>query len=175
MTSQFERVMGRPLAEFVRDETTGGIVLASATVAALIWANLSPESYADVWSTTFGPSSPLHLHLDLHAWINDALMTLFFFVVGLEIKRELVVGELTRPRDAAVPLIAALGGMAVPALIYLASECRRHRRRRVGNTDRDRHRLRLGRARVCSAHVPRRGCVCFSLRSRSSTTSVRSS
>jgi NhaA family Na+:H+ antiporter len=108
------------LAEFVRDESVGGLVLAAATVAALIWANISPGSYEDVWSTTFGPDSPFHLHLDLHAWINDALMTLFFFVVGLEIKRELAVGELRRPRDAAVPLFAALGGMIVPGAIYAA-------------------------------------------------------
>ena len=119
-TTDPERAPRRPLAEFIRDETTGGIVLAIATVAALLWANIAPGSYGDLWSTTLGPSSPLHLHLDLHAWVNDALMALFFFVVGLEIKRELVVGELTSPRDAAMPAIAALGGMVVPALIYLA-------------------------------------------------------
>ena len=110
----------RPLAEFIRDETTGGIVLAVTTVAALLWANVAPGSYDDFWSIAFGPSSPLHLHLDLHEWVNEALMAVFFFVVGLEIKRELVVGELARPRDAAMPAIAALGGMAVPALIYFA-------------------------------------------------------
>ena len=110
----------RPLAEFVHSETTGGIALAAATVAALVWANTAPGSYADAWSFTFGPDSPLHLHLDLHAWINDGLMTVFFFVVGLEIKRELVVGELQRFRDASLPLVAAAGGMLVPALIYVA-------------------------------------------------------
>lgn len=120
LTSQTARVARRPLNEFIRDETTGGIVLAAATVAALLWANVAPGSYSDAWSSSFGPSSPFHLHLDLHAWINDGLMTLFFFVVGLEIKRELVVGELNKPRDAAMPVFAALGGMVVPALIYAA-------------------------------------------------------
>ena len=119
-TTNRERIPRRPLAEFIRDETTGGIVLAVATVAALVWANVAPGSYDHLWSTTLGPSSPLHLDLSLHAWVNDALMAVFFFVVGLEIKRELVVGELTSPRDAAMPALAALGGMAVPALIFLA-------------------------------------------------------
>jgi NhaA family Na+:H+ antiporter len=81
---------------------------------------LAPGTYDDLWSSTVGPSSPLHLDLSLHAWVNDALMAVFFFVVGLEIKRELVVGELKSPRDAAMPAIAALGGMVVPALIFLA-------------------------------------------------------
>ena len=108
----------RSLAEFIHDELTGGVVLLFATVAALLWANLAPGSYEQVWSTAVGPSSPLHLNLELLTWVNDALMAVFFFVVGLEIKRELVVGELARPREAAMPVIAALGGMAVPALIY---------------------------------------------------------
>ena len=119
-TTDSERAPRRPLAEFIRDETTGGIVLALATAAALVWANAAPGTYDDLWSTTLGPSSPLHLDLSLHAWVNDALMAVFFFVVGLEIKRELVVGELTNPRDAAMPAIAAVGGMVVPALIYVA-------------------------------------------------------
>ncbi|MEO5838717.1 MAG: Na+/H+ antiporter NhaA [Acidimicrobiales bacterium] len=120
MTSTSRGRERRPLAEFIRDETTGGVVLAGATVVALLWANIAPGSYDDLWSSTIGPSSPVHLHLDLHAWVNDALMAIFFFVVGLEIKRELVVGELNRARDAAMPVIAALGGMALPALIYFA-------------------------------------------------------
>ena len=110
----------RPLAEFLHDEATGGIVLLGATVLALAWANIGPESYKDLWSTAFGSDSVLHLRLDLHAWVNDGLMALFFFVVGLEIKRELVVGELATRRAAAMPAMAAAGGMAVPALIYFS-------------------------------------------------------
>jgi Na+:H+ antiporter, NhaA family len=110
----------RALASFLHDEAVGGAVLALATVVALVWANVAGSSYHDLWSTTVGPSSPLHLDLDLHAWVNDGLMTIFFFAVGLEIKRELAVGELSSPRDAAMPVIAAIGGMVVPALLYLA-------------------------------------------------------
>ena len=108
----------RPLAEFVHEETTGGALLLTATVVALIVANVAPVAYDGFWSTRIGSSSPLHLDLTLRSWVNDALMTVFFFVVGLEIKRELVVGELATPRAAALPTIAAAGGMALPAGIY---------------------------------------------------------
>lgn len=110
----------RMLTRFLHDEAVGGAVLAVATVVALVWANVAGDSYASLWSTTIGPSSPLHLDLDLHAWVNDGLMTIFFFAVGLEIKRELAVGELSTRRAAAMPAIAALGGMVVPALVYVA-------------------------------------------------------
>jgi NhaA family Na+:H+ antiporter len=100
--------------EFVDVEVLSGIVLAAATVVALLWANLDPSGYEDVWHTA------LPLDLDLRHFVNDGLMALFFFVVGLEIKRELVLGELRDPRTAAVPVAAAVGGMVVPALIYLA-------------------------------------------------------
>lgn len=108
-----------PLAEFVHDELVGGLVLLAATIAALTWANIGPGTYHDLWSATVGPGS-INLNLSLHAWVNDALMALFFFVVGLEIKRELVVGELAQWRDAVLPVVAAAGGMVLPALLYLA-------------------------------------------------------
>jgi len=98
------------------------VVLVVATVVALIWAN-SPwkESYFELWHThlsiTLGSRS---IDLDLQEWVNEALMAIFFFVVGLEIKRELVEGELRDPRKASLPAIAAVGGMLVPALIYVA-------------------------------------------------------
>jgi Na+:H+ antiporter, NhaA family len=107
---------------FIHVETSSGLILLFAAVVALVWAN-SPwgDSYEDLWHTT------LNLDLDavvfsdsLRHWINDGLMALFFFLVGLEIKRELVHGELSSPRRAALPAIAALGGMAAPAAIYLA-------------------------------------------------------
>jgi NhaA family Na+:H+ antiporter len=112
----------RPLADFLREEAAGGAVLVLATVVALVWAN-SPwkDSYADLWSTELAFSLGSHdLELDLKHWVNDALMVAFFFVVGLEIKRELAQGELRDPRRAALPAIAALGGMIVPALLYVA-------------------------------------------------------
>jgi NhaA family Na+:H+ antiporter len=111
-----------PLRDFVRTEASGGVVLVAATLAALVWAN-SPlqDSYRDLWTTVFTVGFPEHhLSLTLRDWVNDGLMAVFFFVVGLEIKRELVEGELREPRKAALPAIAALGGMVVPALLYLA-------------------------------------------------------
>ena len=112
----------RPLGDFLHTESAGGVLLVIATVIALVWAN-SPwqTSYTDFWSTHVAISLGSHtLDLTLQDWINDGLMTLFFFVVGLEIKRELVEGELREPRRAALPAIAAAGGMIVPALIFLA-------------------------------------------------------
>ena len=117
-----DRITRRPLAEFIRHESVGGLALVLATLAALVWVNVASGSYDSFWTSTVGTDRwfDLHLDLSLHAWVNDALMTVFFFVVGLEIKRELVVGELANPRVAIMPAIAALGGMVVPALIYLA-------------------------------------------------------
>ncbi|MBN2113573.1 MAG: Na+/H+ antiporter NhaA [Acidimicrobiia bacterium] len=112
----------RPALRFTRVEAAGGLVLLVATAAALVWANLpGGESYARFWATpvdfTLGA---LSLHETLHGLVGDGLMTIFFFVVGLEIKRELVRGELRDPRTAALPVFAALGGMIGPAVIYLA-------------------------------------------------------
>ncbi len=110
----------RPFQEFARIEATGGILLLLCTIIALVWAN-SPwaGSYTRLFGTTltvgaggFVISKPLLL------WINDGLMAIFFFVVGLEIKREVLAGELSSLRQAALPVAAALGGMAVPAAIY---------------------------------------------------------
>jgi NhaA family Na+:H+ antiporter len=111
-----------PVVEFLHDEAAGGAVLLAATLIALGWAN-SPASsgYQRLWHTplTLG-SGPLAITDDLTHWINDAAMVLFFFVVGLEIKRELAVGELRTPRAAALPVLAALGGVLLPAGLFLA-------------------------------------------------------
>ncbi len=106
---------------FVSVEVLGGVVLLIATIAALIWANVAPGSYADVWSAelTIG-AGRFAITESLQHWVSDGLMTVFFFVVGLEIKRELVRGELRDPRIATMPVVAAIGGMVVPALLYLA-------------------------------------------------------
>jgi Na+:H+ antiporter, NhaA family len=106
---------------YVDIEVVGGAVLLAATIAALVWANTGPGTYVDVWSThlTIGLGR-FTLTENLQNWVNDGLMTIFFFVVGLEIKRELVRGELRDPRAASLPVIAALGGMVAPALLYLA-------------------------------------------------------
>ncbi len=107
---------------FLRAEYAGGILLLIATSIALVWAN-SPyrDSYASVWATklTVGIGE-FSLSKSLFLWINDGLMAVFFFVVGLEIKREILVGELSNPRKAIFPIVAALGGMLFPALLYFA-------------------------------------------------------
>jgi len=117
------RRIGRPVRSFLRIEAAGGLLLIMATVVAMIWAN-SPwsHSYHEILEThiTLTAGDFLDLNLSLEAWVNDALMALFFFVVGLEIKRELVAGELRDPRAAALPAVAAIGGMVVPALIFFA-------------------------------------------------------
>lgn len=117
------RRVGRPVRNFLRIEAAGGILLLVATITALVWAN-SPwsDSYHEILDThiTIEIGDLLHLDESVLHWINDALMAIFFFVVGLEIKRELVVGELKDPRAAALPAIAAIGGMVVPAGVYIA-------------------------------------------------------
>jgi NhaA family Na+:H+ antiporter len=107
---------------FVQSEVAGSVLLLVCTVVALVWAN-SPwaETYVDVLHTYFGVSwGDASFKLSLHHWINDGLMVVFFFVVGLEIKRELVVGELSSFDKAALPVAAAVGGMVVPALLFTA-------------------------------------------------------
>jgi Na+:H+ antiporter, NhaA family len=111
-----------PLREFLHDEAAGGIVLMIATVVALVWVNSGAgDGYVAFWQRdlTLGVGS-LAIREDLRHWINDGLMALFFFVVGLEIKRELVAGELRDRRAAALPVVAALGGAFLPAAIFLA-------------------------------------------------------
>ncbi|MGI9022752.1 MAG: Na+/H+ antiporter NhaA [Acidimicrobiales bacterium] len=115
------RRLPRVLRQFLETEAAGGIVLLVAALVALAWAN-SPwsASYQDLWGTDISIRlGRFVLEEDLQHWVNDGLMAVFFFVVGLEIKRELVQGELRDPRTAAMPAIAAAGGMAVPALLFL--------------------------------------------------------
>jgi NhaA family Na+:H+ antiporter len=112
----------RPVLRFTSVEAAGGVVLLLGAIAALVWANAPfGESYATFWNTHVSLEIGDLIHIDesLKHIVNDALMTVFFFVVGLEIKRELVVGELRDPKRASLPAIAALGGMVVPALIYV--------------------------------------------------------
>lgn len=109
----------RRIADVLRKETIGGVLLLAGALVALLWAN-SPwaDRYEAMLAFTVGPSV-LHLDLPLAKWAADGLLAIFFFVAGLELKREFVAGDLRDPRRAAVPVAAALGGVIVPALVYL--------------------------------------------------------
>lgn len=113
------------LRRWVSRETTGGALLIGAALLALLWAN-SPwrDAYTTLSETVVGPASigplPLHLDLSLETWAADGLLAIFFFVVGVELKQEFVAGSLRSPRQAGVPMLAAVGGMAVPAVIFTA-------------------------------------------------------
>jgi len=110
----------QPVNRFIHQEFTGGIILFVSVLLAIVWAN-SPwqESYHNLWDTKFAVSfAGKELDQPLHVWINDGLMAIFFFVIGLELKREFMAGELSSMKKASLPMMAALGGMLVPAIIY---------------------------------------------------------
>ena len=171
-----ERVLA-PFRRFTHTQSASGIVLLAATAIALGWAN-SPwaESYHHLWELpiggTFGAAS---FRTTLHHLINDGLMAVFFFLVGLEIKREIIAGELASLRTASLPMIAALGGMVVPAAIYAMVNRRRAGHARLGRAHGHRHRVRARRARAAGRPRARPGSRSSSPRSRSSTTLVRCS
>ena len=110
------------IERFIKDESFSGVILFIATIAAVMGANSSlSESYFALWQMALGITIGEHtISMDLMHWINDGLMALFFLMVGLEIKRELLIGELSSVKKASFPIVAAIGGMIVPALIYVA-------------------------------------------------------
>ncbi|HEY1596028.1 MAG TPA: Na+/H+ antiporter NhaA [Thermoleophilaceae bacterium] len=116
------RNLAAPLRDYLNTETGGALAMLGATVAALLWANSPwPHSYESVWTTKLSIQlGSTGIALDLRHWVNEGLMTFFFLVVGLEAKRELDVGQLRERKRVAIPFAAALGGMALPILIYLA-------------------------------------------------------
>src|SRR5438270_5046514 len=120
------RSLETPLRDFLRTETGSAAFLLAATIAALVWVNVDASSYESVWQTylsiRIGGSG---VAMDLRHWVNSGLMTFFFFVVGLEARRELDIGELRQRRRVALPTLAGLGGMAVPIGIYLAANAGR--------------------------------------------------
>ena len=115
------RRLRTPLREYLRTETGGAVVLVAAAVAALLWANVDASSYEDLWETelsiTMGDEG---IRLSLREWVNSGLMTFFFFVLGLEARREFDLGDLRDRRRLALPLLAAIGGMGAAVAIYLA-------------------------------------------------------
>ncbi|MFE7573343.1 Na+/H+ antiporter NhaA [Streptomyces sp. NPDC057521] len=110
-----------PLRDFLRTETGSALALVAASVAALVWANVAPHNYESFWETSLSiEAHPLGIELSLREWVNSGLMALFFFVVGLEARREFDLGELRQRSRMTLPLLAGLTGMAIPILIYLA-------------------------------------------------------
>lgn len=101
------------LGAFLRSETVGGAIALAAATAAMVWANVSGDSYHQVRTLTLGP-------LDLEHWAADGALAIFFYLAGLELKREFLLGSLRRPADAAVPVVAAVAGVALPAALYVA-------------------------------------------------------
>ena len=142
-----------PVQQYIHTESVGGLVLLIATAVAVGWAN-SP------WSEQYHHILEQHLTLNvvlfkvelaIEEWINDGLMAIFFFVVALEIKRELLFGQLSTPRRAALPVVAAFGGMVVPAVLYLSLNAGGEAIRGVGHPNGDRHRVRAGSAGAAGA------------------------
>jgi Na+/H+ antiporter NhaA len=117
----WSRNLQTPLRAFLQTETGSAAVLLAAAVAALVWANVDQASYERVWHTTLSISvGSAGISQSLRGWINSGLMTFFFFVIGLEARREFDLGELRERRRVTLPVVAGLGGMLVPVLIYLA-------------------------------------------------------
>lgn len=122
-TTPVEKWITNPVTTFISKSTTGGIVLFASALLAIFMANSPWASwYHHIWEHKigFGIDNKLYLDKTIHHWINDGLMAIFFFVVGLELKREIIGGELSNPKKAFLPIAAALGGMIFPALIYIA-------------------------------------------------------
>ena len=119
--SAWARSLSAPVRTFVQAQASSAIFLLAGALAALVWANVSPSSYQSFWTTHLDISlGDWTLSEDLRHWVNDGLMALFFFVVGLEARRELDMGELRERKRISLPVLAGVGGMAVPVLIYLA-------------------------------------------------------
>ncbi len=117
----WSRSVATPLLRFLRAETGGALVLFVATLAALVWANVDAASYASTWGTRLTIRlGSAQISQDLRHWVNDGLMVVFFFVVGLEARREFDIGELRERRRVVIPVVGGIGGMLVPIAIFLA-------------------------------------------------------
>ncbi len=107
--------------DFISKEAFSGLLLFTATILAVIVANSSlSQEYYDLWHAPLGVTmGDMNISMNLSMWINDGLMALFFLMVGLEIKREMLIGELSSVKKASFPVVAAIGGMVIPALVYV--------------------------------------------------------
>ena len=120
-TDPIDNILLNPMSRFINNSTSSGIVLFATAVIAIVLAN-SPlqHAYYHFWQQTFSIGfNEYVVSKSLHYWVNDGLMSIFFFVIGLELKREIMMGELSKPKNAVLPICAGLGGMAMPALLYL--------------------------------------------------------
>ena len=168
------RNLATPVRDFLSTETGSAIVLLGAAVVALLWAN-SPwsDSYESLWTTKLSIQiGGGGISADLRHWVNEGLMTFFFLVVGLEAKRELDMGELRERRRLAIPVLAAIGGMAVPIAIYLAFNAGGPGAHGWGAAMSTDTAFALGALALLTPRAPR-GCGCSCSRSPSSTTSAR--
>jgi Na+:H+ antiporter, NhaA family len=120
-SKKIKKVILTPFQRFLATEASGGILLIFFTIFAMLWANSAwSESYFALWSTKLSIGfGDWYLSKALLLWVNDGLMAIFFFLVGLEIKREILLGELSSFRQASLPFFAAVGGMLLPALIFI--------------------------------------------------------
>ncbi len=119
--ANFFETMATPVQKFLHLQSASGVVLILVAIAAMIWANVAPEHYEHFIHTPINITiAGMGLNWGLAHWVNDGLMVIFFFVVGMEIKRELLVGELSSFKKASLPIVAAIGGMIVPALFYFS-------------------------------------------------------
>ena len=169
------RNLQTPLRAYLNTETGSAAVLLGAILVALVWANVDHASYERVWTTTLSIRFGAHgISMDLRGWINSGLMAFFFFVIGLEARREFDLGELRERRRVALPLLAGLGGMVVPVLIYLAINAGHSSIHGWGRRCRRTPRSRSGCSRSSDRACPT-VCARISSRSRSSTTSSRCS
>ena len=145
-----------PLREFLSTETGGAAVLLAATIAALAWVNIDASSYNGIWETTLSINlGDAGVALDLRHWVNSGLMTFFFFVVGLEARREFDLGELRERRRFALPLLAAIGGMAHGRRHLPRLQRQRFLGQRLGDRDVDGHSVRIGPPGAVRAPRPR--------------------
>jgi len=146
-----------PLREFLRTETGGAALLLGATVAALIWANVDTSSYDSVWGTRLSVRlGGSELAQDLREWVNTGLMTFFFFVVGLEARREFDMGELRDRRRLMLPMVAGIGGMLVPIAIFLAINAGRPSAHGWGAAMSTDTAFALGMLTLAASHLPAR-------------------
>ena len=118
---KIENILINPFQKFVKVESLSGVLLFSATIIALIWANSRFATvYDSIWQYEIGiKTADFELSKPLILWINDGLMAIFFFLIGLEIKREVMIGELNNLKKASFPIFAALGGIIIPVSLYI--------------------------------------------------------